>query len=189
MKTGVFLKYALRAVRFVTRAVLITIIVLCLLIYFLFFFNAYQKKGEMELAQILGLSEVSVLSSDHSFDPFVIQDCDLMEVFQLSGQSVCDFVTHSTFKLYDEVYENDSTRSWVKANWCRTPIDSVKYEEALDFAFSYRQNEKRNEWLKEMWKILASDTGYYAFYYRELEISFYVLNLNDGKLYIIYLEL
>ena len=64
--------------------VLFFIVLICFLVYFLFFYNSYRKKDVNEVAQILGLSEVSILSSDYSFDPFTIQDYDLMEVYQLS---------------------------------------------------------------------------------------------------------
>ena len=84
------------------------------MVYFLFFYNSYRKKDVNEVAQILGLSEVSILSSDYSFDPFTIQDYDLMEVYQLSYNSVHDFMLHSSFKLHDKFCASNSITSLAK---------------------------------------------------------------------------
>ena len=51
-----------------------------------------------------------------------------------------------------------------------------------------RENEKRNKWLAEMRGILFSDYGYYALYFTDKEIAFYVLDTMSGKLYISYLN-
>ena len=70
----------------------------CLLIYILFFYDTQQRKGNYEVARILGLSKVTVLSSDYSYDPFVIRDYDIIEVYQLSCNSIHDFVSCSSLK-------------------------------------------------------------------------------------------
>ena len=158
------------------------------MVYFLFFYNSYQKKDVNEVAQILGLSEVSILSSDYSFDSFTIQDYDLMEVYQLSYNSVHDFMLHSSFKLHDKFCVSDSITSSAKEDWHKSPIDSIKWQEALSIALGLRENEKRNKWLTEMRRILFSDSGYYALYFTDEGIAFYVLDTMSGKLYIAYLN-
>ena len=157
----------------------------CLLIYILFFYDTQHRKGNYEVARILGLSKVTVLSSDYSYDPFVIRDYDIIEVYQLSCNSIHDFVSCSSFELYDEYYKDVFI---LKSNWHKTPINFEKCSEMLDMAFGQRQNEKRNKWIAEMYQILVSDYGYYAFYYSESEVALYVLNTNNGKLYIMYLN-
>ena len=168
--------------------VLFFIVLICFLVYFLFFYNNYRKKDINEIAQILGLSEVSILSSDYSFDPFTIRDYDLMEVYQLSYNSVHDFVLHSSFKLHDKFCDSSSIISLAKEDWHKSPIDSIKWQEALNMALGLRESEKRNKWLTEMRRILFSDLGYYALCFTGEEVAFYVLDTMSGKLYIVYLN-
>lgn len=168
--------------------VLCFIVLICFGVYFLFFYNSYRKKDINEVAQILGLSEVSILSSDYSFDPFTIQDYDLMEVYQLSYNSVHDFMLHSSFKLHDKFCASNSITSLAKKDWHKSPIDSIKWQETLSMVLGLRENEKRNKWLAEMRGILFSDYGYYALYFTDKEIAFYVLDTMSGKLYISYLN-
>ena len=167
---------------------LFILIIFIVMIYYLF--SYYKGKDNNEITHILGISEAFILSTDFYCDNFTIQDYDAIEIYQLSENTVYEFVKHSSFELNDKPYENDSTRIWIKQNWRETPIDSIKLKAEYELAFAHRiDNKKRNKWSSEICHILASNHAYYAFYSSDNQIAFYTLDVNGCKLYIVYVSL
>lgn len=167
------------------KYLLILIILFGAIFYCLFFY--YEKREDDDIARILGIPEVSILSVDYSRENFTIQDYDVVEVYELSQNTIENFVTHSSFELYEQSYEHDSVHTWVKRNWTKTPIDSIKWTIEYEFAFAIRfDNKKRNELSSEICDVLASNHAYYAYYSLDGRIALYVLDVNNCKLYIVY---
>ncbi len=165
--------------------ILLSTIIISGLIYYTFFY--YNEKNNKEIALILGIEEASIISVDYSYDPIALCDYDIMEVYYLSSSTISRFVTNSSFKLYDEPYENPE---WLKENWHTSPIDKIAWKEICDSAFAIRANsKKRTLWSSEIVKLLSSDNAYFAFYSTDGAIAFYVLDLINRKLYITYIDM
>ena len=163
------------------KAFLIMILILVGLVYFLFFHGSYRDLDEDKLALILGLSKATLLSSDYSREYFTVHDYYAIEVHQLSRETINDFVAHSSFELYPEMC------GCRKENWQQSPIDTVKWGNVMEMAFVFWDSHpKRNEWISEMQSLITSSSGYYAFCIFEYSIILYVLDVESGKLYIMY---
>lgn len=149
--------------------------------YFCFIY--YETRNRKEIAQILGIKEVVIVSSDYTFYPYIsLRDGDTMEVYQLSSSTIGDFLSYSC-GLNDAFYES---QKWTKENWHKTPIDSIKWKQELATAFAPRigANKKFNLLVQENIKLLCSPNAYYAFYSKSNDIVFFVLDVINKKLYI-----
>lgn len=151
---------------------------------------SYQSKSDIEIANILGISEAEIESFDYS-DSWNLQDYDVVEKYKLSDNTIHRFLSSSSFVLYDKEYELDSL-VWEKTNWSKTPIDSMIYELPYEMVFNVtRDNPQRNKWILEARESLNSLGGYYSFYYKRKgnAIEFLVLDIRKRILYIIALKI
>ena len=133
---------------------------------------------------MLGIEEALIVSTDYTFYPFIsLRDGDTMEVYHLSNSTIKNFMSNSSFELYDDFYES---HSWMKENWHKCPIDLAKSSQECVTAFAPRAgaNKKFASWAEENIKLLSSTHAYYAFYYKNDDIVFFVLDVIYGKLYI-----
>lgn len=165
--------------------ILLLILISSGLIYYTCFY--YHGKSDEEIAQILGITEASTISADYSYDPFTLRDYDVMEVYHLSNSTIHFFITNSSFELCDKPYENPE---WLKENWHICPIDTIKWKDKCEIAFSIRfDSKKRNQWSSEILKLLNSDYAYFASYSTNGAVAFYILDPIKQQLYITYVNM
>ena len=165
------------------KVLYILLATVCIAIFY-YCFVYYEVKNEDDIAILLGNKEAVIISTDYTFYPFIsLRDGDTIEMYRLSDSTIKNFVQQSSFELYDDFYENNF---WLKENWHRTPIDSIKWKHEYIAAFAPRigANKKFNLWSKENQRLLLSSDAYYAFYYKDDDIIFYVLDIINKVLYI-----
>lgn len=150
----------------------------------IWYFVPKPMKNESEIAKLLGISSVSLCSTNYYMEDFTIKDCDLIEIYDLTENTIASFVSQSTFILYDEYYE--SRLNFKKINWRKSPIDSIAFKEVIDFALMDRRNYLQNSTIERIHNILNSKGAYYSFYYKIGNVAFYVLDIKSCRLYIIY---
>lgn len=152
------------------------------------YFFSYHSKTDIEIAQILGVNKVEIESFDYS-ESWNIQDYDVVEKYELSNSTVQRFLTSSSFVIFDDEYEVDSLL-WGKKNWTKK-VDSTKFETYYKMAFLKREDFQRSKWILEANKSLGTQDGYHSFYYKKSgnAVAFFVFDVKNRTLYIIYLKL
>ena len=164
--------------------ILLLILISGSVIYYACFY--YHGKSEEEIAQILGITEASILSVDYSYDPFTLHDYDVIEVYHLSRSTIHSFIFTSSFKLYDKPYDS----VWLKENWHICPMDTIEWRNECEIAFSIRfDSNKRNQWSSEMFQLLNSNYAYFALYSATGAVAFYILDPIKQQLYIAYVNM
>lgn len=165
------------------------LILLLVLIMFSCSALTYKGKNNEEVAAVLGISEAFVLSSDFDSESFYVQDYDELEVYELSQSTIDGFLNHSSFNLYEDYFENESNHLWEK-NWEQVPKDNSTWIDDYNLVLASRFGRtKRNIISSEIRSSLFSGNIYYASYSMDGRIAFYILNVVNRKLYIIYSSL
>lgn len=159
---------------------------LAILMNYLF---SYHPKNNIEIAQILGITKAEIRSFDYS-ESWNLQDYDVIEKYELSDNTLQCFLASSSLILFDDEYEADSLL-WGKKNWTRNIDDSPEFKTYYEMAFLRREDPQRNKWLLEANESLSTQNGYHSFYYKKSEnaVVFFIFNIKNKALYIIYLKL
>lgn len=169
-----------------SKNIIIVLFILASIVGYLFLFN-YTSKTDEEIALILGLKEVEVLSFDYEED-WDHKDYDIIEIYKLSDSTILKFIKESSGILRESSYEN---RSWTKLDWNKTPINQHKWNELYDMAIGMvRLDEKHNEWILKAKESINNYGNYFSLYHDEGNpIALYVLDVSDNYLYCIYLKI
>lgn len=167
------------------NTIIIILLILVSIISYLFLFR-YPSKTDKEIALILGLKEVEVLSFDYEED-WNHKDYDIIEIYKLSDSTILKFIKESSKILHETSYEK---RSWTKLDWNKTPIDLHEWYELYDMTLEVgRLDEKHNEWILKAKKSINNYGNYFSLYHDEGNpIALYVLDVVDNYLYCIYIK-
>lgn len=148
----------------------------------------YQPRAIEDVAEILGIDSVEIISVDF-LESWNIQDYDVVEVYQLSDVTINTFLMNSSPILYDKYYES---QLWEKSNWRKTPIALPQWDEIYNaFINVVRENNKHNELIQDILKILKEPGSFYSFYLKKnrAAVTFFVLDIKNRCLYCLYVKI
>ncbi len=168
------------------NTIIIILLILVSIISYLFLFR-YPSKTDKEIALILGLKEVEVLSFDYEED-WNHKDYDIVEIYKLSDSTILKFIKESSKILQEPSYEN---RSWTKLDWNKTPINLHEWNELYDMTIELKRvDKKHDEWIHKVKKAINNYGNYYSLYHDEGNpIALYVVDVVDNYLYCIYVKI
>jgi len=139
-----------------------------------------------ELPKLLGVNKVEIISNRAIEDiPSTFGEGYGIEVYELSQNTVQSFLNRTSKVLPEKAEEK-----WQKYDWNKVPVDN-SFSEVFDVALNYYNRDKALETqLNIIKKILIQGNAYCAFYYKPdrdnpQNVQFFILNLQDRKLYII----
>ena len=156
-------------------------------------------KNKEDIAQILGISNAEIESFDY-YETGAIGEYYSVEKYELTLSTIQEFVSHSSRILNDGSVEDDIGTLCLKHNWQKGPIDLLALKGVYEMGFIGGFSEKAIKWVEEAKKTVHTANAYYAFYCKYLnrenllqkktcEMHTYVLDVSNGTLYIILVDL
>ena len=161
--------------------------VLCLVGFFMFFYQDNQSTYENELPQILGIEKVEIKGKSIG-ESWAIGEWYICEIYDLTKE---DFNSFLTGNKRNELYSTDSL--WFRENWKKLPIDS-QYNEVKDMVINYQATNKIETTTNEMKQIISVGSGFYSFLCQPTienpqKVLFFLFDEKTNKLFVVDLKL